>query len=56
MNVEGPCLFGGCSELCFSSHFVGRTAKGVEMGEVSKLHPQSFGDVFKEMLTDSDRL
>uniref|UniRef100_A0A3B4X114 Phospholipid scramblase n=1 Tax=Seriola lalandi dorsalis TaxID=1841481 RepID=A0A3B4X114_SERLL len=48
-KVEGPCCWGGCSELCFSSEFLVST-----MGRETENRPRDCGSFAKEMFTDSD--
>lgn len=56
LRITGPCCFGGCSELCFDSHFMAVNLKSEEtIGEVKKLRPATCMDAIKEMATDSDR-
>ena len=57
--MHGPCIFGGCTELCCSSDFpVSRPSSGTKVGDVAvirKLRPRDCGDFFAEFCTDSDR-
>lgn len=53
--VKGPCIFGGWSELCCSSHFVTRNKAGTVVGEVTKLRPKSLCDCCDECVSDIDR-
>jgi len=54
-RVNGPCCFGGCSELCCESKFVYKTLDGRDVGRVRKLVPSSCKDACLEMFTDSDK-
>lgn len=62
-KVEGPCLFGGCSELCFESKWpiskmtpatANTTLKLGDMAVITKLRPKTWGQFAKEAFTDSD--
>jgi len=62
-KVEGPCCWGGCSELCFSSEFLvstmGRETENakLQLGDlavITKQRPRDCGSFAKEMFTDSD--
>ena len=65
--IQGPCFFGGCSELCCPSKFsVSKIPPGITVDQVTKVKPvgdhailikekpKSFGAAMREMLTDSD--
>ncbi|KAJ8603543.1 hypothetical protein CTAYLR_004886 [Chrysophaeum taylorii] len=56
-TIRGPCVFGGCSELCFDTIFrYYEHADGAEIGRIQHVHPECCtGDCFAEMCTDSDR-
>ena len=65
-KLEGPTLFGGCSELCFDSHFavskmgqehVGKSAaiKTADLANIIKRKPATAADALKEAFTDSDQ-
>ena len=62
-KVEGPCLFGGCSELCLDSHYpVSTFGKGEfatrkklgDLARITKRRPSNFGDVASQALGDAD--
>ena len=63
-KVEGPCLFGGCSELCCSSEFpVSRMEPGADpdaklmrgdLGMITKKKPKDCRGCCREAFTDSD--
>jgi len=57
-KMEGPCIMGGCSELCCDFHFpVSKFASEKKTGDfaiVTKQKPKSFKDAAKEMVGDSD--
>jgi len=56
--MTGPQCFGGCSELCVSTHFT-VTRKddiGSSIGTVKKLRPDSCGQCCRETFTDADRV
>ena len=56
--AKGPCCFGGCSELCFSSEFgISTNAETVELGDYAKItkkKPKSLGQAAREGFTDAD--
>ena len=62
--VQGPCFFGGCSELCCHSEFkVSKIPPGVKATDVQpvgdhavlvKKRPDSLGAALREACTDSD--
>ena len=56
--AKGPCCFGGCSELCFSSEFgISTDAETTELGnyaKITKMKPKSLGQAAREGFTDSD--
>jgi len=54
-TITGPCLFGGCSELCFDSHFLGKNASGGALGQVKKLKPKTCCECCTECVSDIDR-
>mmetsp|Transcript_40415 Transcript_40415/g.114446 ORF Transcript_40415/g.114446 Transcript_40415/m.114446 type:complete len:341 (+) Transcript_40415:170-1192(+) len=58
-KMHGPCIFGGCSELCAESEFpISRPSSGINVGDVAvirKLRPRTCGDTCAECCTDSDR-
>eukprot|EP00873_Tetraselmis_striata_P034333 jgi/Tetstr1/454597/TSEL_041490.t1 len=57
--IQGPCFFGGCSELCVESEFrVSKPHSAKRIGDVAiikKLRPRTFSDFCQELCTDSDR-
>jgi len=64
-KVEGPCIFGGCSELCCSSEFKVSSLDEAEyktdakkqlgdLATITKKKPRSFKACPREMFTDSD--
>jgi hypothetical protein len=65
LAVEGPCIFGGCSELCCKSTFpvtkltdgyAGPWPKKVgDVATIQKQAPDSLGAACKEAMTDSDK-
>jgi len=63
--TRGPCVFGGCSELCCSSEFgVSRANPGMSVDDIHKLDfdymsitkvkPGGFTQAMREAFTDSD--
>ena len=62
-KIEGPCIFGGCSELCFdsawpvsrmeASSFEQKLMVG-DFATITKKKPASFGQALQEATTDSD--
>eukprot|EP00808_Paulinella_micropora_P030739 g50837.t1 len=55
LKVKGPCIFGGCSELCVTSHFKVTNNSEQEVGEIMKLRPKNIQEAFSECATDVDR-
>jgi hypothetical protein len=53
-RITGPCCFGGCSELCFTSEF-DATANGAQIGSVNKIRPDGCCSMCMEVCTTSDR-
>jgi len=62
-KVEGPCIFGGCSELCCPSSFpvssmqpdqLNTQLKTGDLAEITKKAPQGLAQAAREALTDSD--
>eukprot|EP00899_Mesostigma_viride_P006214 jgi/Mesvir1/15594/Mv26140-RA.1 len=56
--ITGPFIFGGCSELCFSSPFKMSKPGTVKIGDmaiITKLKPKDCSGVLAEMFTDSDK-
>lgn len=62
-KVEGPCIFGGCTENCCDSEWLVSTAsqaqwnqvvKTGDMARITKKKPNSLGAVVREAFTDSD--
>mmetsp|Transcript_5935 Transcript_5935/g.16678 ORF Transcript_5935/g.16678 Transcript_5935/m.16678 type:complete len:281 (-) Transcript_5935:629-1471(-) len=62
-KVEGPTLFGGCSELCCDSTFhvsrmdAGNEQRKLKLGDlatITKRKPRGCGSIAREMFTDSD--
>jgi len=62
-KVEGPCIFGGCSELCCNSEFMisgmkeGQIDSAIKTGDLAtiiKEKPKGFCECGREMFTDSD--
>merc|ERR1719198_587211 len=60
VKMTGPCLFGGCSELCCESKFHYTTSLEVptkttgNLATLTKLKPKSFQGCARELFTDSD--
>lgn len=52
---QGPCIFGGCSELCIPATFRYNTKDEVEIATLVHMVPKTIGDVIKEICTDSDK-
>jgi hypothetical protein len=57
-KVEGPCFFGGWSEMCcefrfFTSFFNSKTKEG-DVAIITKKKPVSLTGAFVELFTDSD--
>jgi len=57
-KIQGPCFFGGWSEVCcsfkfFISRFDSRHKEG-DLGVIIKKKPSSFGGLIREVLTDAD--
>jgi len=57
-KMEGPCIFGGCSELCCDFQFpiskIESEKKTGDLVSVTKQKPKSFKDAAKEVVGDSD--
>jgi len=57
-KVEGPCMFGGCSELCCDFSFpvskFGSEKKTGDLAMITKQKPKSLKDAAKEAFGDSD--
>eukprot|EP00968_Pinguiococcus_pyrenoidosus_P011806 scaffold986_cov237-Pinguiococcus_pyrenoidosus.AAC.4 len=55
--VQGPCIFGGCSELCCESDFpVSRKPdKSGDLALIKHLTPKDCGQACAEACTDTDR-
>jgi hypothetical protein len=57
-KVEGPCFFGGWSEMCFNfQFFVSRFAsdkKSGDLGLITKKKPSSMAGGFVEVMSDAD--
>ena len=63
-KLEGPCIFGGCSELCCSSTFLVSTLDrdvspnkkifSGDMARITKTKPRDCKGCAREMFTDSD--
>lgn len=54
-TLKGPKIFGGCSEFCCDSTFVGTNAQGKDIGNVKKLKPVTCCDYITECATTLDR-
>jgi len=57
-KIEGPCLFGGWSEMCFTfnfftSYFKSESKTG-DIAMIKKKKPSSFGAAITELATDAD--
>jgi len=57
-KVEGPCLFGGCSDFCCSFNFpvsrMDSPAKSGDLGKIIKQKPKNFGAAAREVLSSAD--
>mmetsp|Transcript_9687 Transcript_9687/g.14591 ORF Transcript_9687/g.14591 Transcript_9687/m.14591 type:complete len:156 (+) Transcript_9687:586-1053(+) len=54
VEIKGPCIFGGCSELCCSSSFKA-TKRGQDAGMIKKMRPNDCCTMLSECATDADR-
>eukprot|EP00899_Mesostigma_viride_P006131 jgi/Mesvir1/15519/Mv04314-RA.1 len=57
-SLHGPCIFGGCMELCCSSKFSMSRPGTYKIGDVAivkKLKPEGCSAICTEMCTDSDK-
>jgi len=57
-KIEGPCIFGGWSEMCctfnfFTSYFKSERKTG-DIAMIKKKKPSSFGAAITELVSDSD--
>jgi hypothetical protein len=62
-KIEGPAMFGGCSELCCSSPFtvsqmkasqLGTALKSSDMAHILKQKPRDLNSALTELVSDSD--
>lgn len=57
-KIQGPCFFGGWSEMCFSfnfyASFFNSKDKEGDMGKIVKKRPTSLTAAFVELATDAD--
>jgi hypothetical protein len=57
-KLEGPTLFGGCTELCFTTEWpISKFASEKKAGDlamIQKMKPDTFTDAMKELLGDAD--
>jgi len=57
-KLEGPCIFGGCSEFCcdfeFPISFFNSPSRSGDIAKVTKKKPDSLAGAVKEAFTDAD--
>jgi len=55
VTIRGPCIYGGCSELCCDSVFQGTNADAKNVGKIKKKYPTNLCQACCECNTTLDR-